>query len=92
MARYRIYVSEQCSYFWGVDAMVKPAYLVTGILQIASAYALNNGLARTPQRGWNPYNAFAYVLYGFNLFGREVILYGLAVAQSNRSTTPKLKF
>lgn len=28
-----------------------------------TSFALNNGLSKTPAMGWNPYNAFLFVLF-----------------------------
>jgi len=42
--------------------MLAPLLLYLGFGSLASGiYALDNGVARTPPMGWNPYNAFVSV-------------------------------
>ncbi|KAF5317522.1 hypothetical protein D9619_013198 [Psilocybe cf. subviscida] len=39
--------------------MISPQWLLIGLHFVSSALALDNGVARTPPMGWNPYNAFS---------------------------------
>lgn len=65
-------------------------YLYSTVLQFA--YALNNGLARTPPMGWNPYNAFLSVSFPIDSFIMGLILgLSLDVTLPRRSINLQLR-